>query len=92
MNILGLENEHHSMDVLNKEQIKTLEDALHLMCRKLSISEIDYEKGLITLGYLYNEGSKNQFVQYDFMKVNVAAESIPCLFWEVTNAVFHKCV
>lgn len=92
MVVIGKENEHHSMDVMDDKTVGLLEDFIKRMDRRLYIHKIDYQVGVIVLGYTYNIGTKDEWKQDDFMEVNVAAESVPCLLWEVVNKVFNKCV
>jgi hypothetical protein len=92
MVVIGKENEHHSMDVMDDETVGLLEKFIKRMDRRLYIHKIDYQLGVIVLGYIYNIGTDDEWKQDEFMEVNVAAESVPCLMWEVVNKVFHKCV
>lgn len=92
MVVIGKDAEHHSMDVMDDETVGLLEKFIKRMDRRLYIHKIDYQLGVIGLGYTYNIGTKDEWNQDDFMEVNVAAESVPCLMWEVVDKVFHKCV
>lgn len=92
MIVIGKENEHHSMDIIEDETIELLEKFIKRMDRRLYIHKIDYQVGIIGLGYTYNIDTKDEWNQDDFMEVNVSCESVPCLMWEVVNKVFNKCV
>lgn len=92
MKVIGKENNRHAMDVLTDSVTETLEKTLKVMERRLSLQVIDYETGYITLGYTYNIDTKDEWTETEFMKVNVGSESVPCLIWEVINAVFNRCV
>lgn len=92
MVVIGKENEHHSMDVMDDETVGLLENFIKRMDRRLYIHKIDYQVGVIVLGYTYNIDTKDEWKQDDFMEVNVSCESVPCLMWEVVDKVFHKCV
>lgn len=92
MIVIGKENEHHSMDIIEDETIELLEKFIKRMDRRLYIHKIDYHVGIIGLGYTYNIDTKDEWNQDDFMEVNVSCESVPCLMWEVVNKVFNKCV
>jgi hypothetical protein len=92
MVVIGKDAEHHSMDVMDDETVELLEKFIKRMERRLYIHKIDYQLGVIVLGYIYNIGTDDEWKQDEFMEVNVAAESVPCLMWEVVNKVFHKCV
>ena len=80
------------MDVMDDKTVDLLEKFIKRMDRRLYIHKIDYQVGVIGLGYTYNLGTKDEWTQDDFMEVNVSCESVPCLMWEVVNKVFHKCV
>lgn len=92
MIVIGKENEHHSMDIIEDETIELLEKFIKRMDRRLYIHKIDYQVGIIGLGYTYNIDTKDEWNQDYFMEVNVSCESVPCLMWEVVNKVFNKCV
>lgn len=87
---IGLENERKAMDVMTDNQLVTLENLLKEMDRRLSINSIDYSKGLISLNYLRNEGTPDEWVDENFVEVNVSMESIPCMIWEVVNKVWER--
>lgn len=92
MVVIGKENEHHSMDIIDDDTIELLEKFIKRMDRQLYIHKIDYQVGVIGLGYIHNIDKKSEWNQDDFMEVNVSCESVPCLMWEVVDKVFHKCV
>lgn len=92
MVVIGKENEHHSMDVMDDKTVELLEKFIKRMDKRLYIHKIDYQVGVIGLGYTYNLGTKDEWTKDDFMEVNVSCESVPYLMWEVVDKVFHKCV
>lgn len=92
INVIINENGHFAMDKFDTEDLNALEALLKRMDSNVGISTIDYKKGIVGLSYLYNRGKMEEFEQKDFLKVNVAGESVPCAIWEVVNKVFYKCV
>lgn len=92
MIVIGKENEHRAMDLIDDKTVELLEAFIKCMDRRLYIHKIDYQVGVIVLGYVYNIDTEDEWNQDDFMKVNVSCESVPCLMWEVVDKVFHKCV
>lgn len=92
MIVIGKENEHRAMDLIDDKTVKLLEAFIKRMDRRLYIHKIDYQVGVIVLGYVYNIDTEDEWNQDEFMEVNVSCESVPCLMWEVVNKVFHKCV
>ena len=92
MIVIGKENEHRAMDLIDDKTVELLEAFIKRMDRRLYIHMIDYQVGVIVLGYVYNIDTEDEWNQDEFMEVNVSCESVPCLMWEVVNKVFHKCV
>ncbi len=92
MVVIGKDAEHHSMDVLDDKTVELLENFIKRMDRRLYIHKIDYQTGVIVLGYIYNIDTKDEWNQDDFMEVNVSCESVPCLMWEVVDKVFNRVV
>jgi hypothetical protein len=92
MVILGKDTETYAMDALDDETINLLDTFIKRMDRRLYIHKIDYQMGVIGLGYTYNIGTKDEWNNDDFMEVNVSCESVPCLMWEVVDKVYHKVV
>lgn len=92
MIVIGKENEQRAMDLIDDKTVELLEAFIKCMDRRLYIHKIDYQVGVIVLGYVYNIDTEDEWNQDDFMKVNVSCESVPCLMWEVVDKVFHKCV
>lgn len=92
MIVIGKENEHRAMDLIDDKTVELLEAFIKCMDRRLYIHKIDYLVGVIVLGYIYNIDTEDEWNQDDFMEVNVSCESVPCLMWEVVDKVFHKCV
>lgn len=92
MIVIGKENEHRAMDLIDDKTVELLEAFIKCMDRRLYIHKIDYQVGVIVLGYIYNIDTEDEWNQDDFMEVNVSCESVPCLMWEIVDKVFHKCV
>ncbi len=92
MIVIGKENEHRAMDLIDDKTVELLETFIKRMNRRLYIHKIDYQVGVIVLGYTYNIDTEDEWNQDEFMEVNVSCESVPCLMWEVVDKVFHKCV
>lgn len=90
--VIGKENEKHAMSVLTDEQISVIEKAVQQIEHIACITKIDYEKGLIVIGLIHNKGTKDEFLDKNFLEVNVRAESVACMTWEVINKVFHRCM
>lgn len=90
--VIGKNEKPRSMDVLSEAQIQHLETLLKDMDSRLYIYKIDYHLGIIGLGYIRNKGTEDEWYDDEFIEVNVAMESVPCMLWEVVNKVFHKCI
>lgn len=90
--IIHTNPEKKQMDIFTDDQIQTLEKAIQLTDRHVYISKIDYDKGLVYIGMNYNEGTPNAFQEEDFMKINVACDSVPAAFKDVFNRVYDRCM
>ena len=80
------------MDRIPQETQTTLANLITKMDSNVGIERVDYDNETVVLNYTYNKGTKDEWVNHDFLKVNTAMESVPCAIWEVVNAVFRKCV
>ena len=85
-----MENEKKAMDVMTDEQLVTLENLLKEMNRRVAINSIDYTKGLIGINYTYSIDTPDEWVDENFLEVNVSMESVPCMIWEVVNKVWER--
>ena len=73
-------------------QLDTLEKAVQTVDRNLFISEVDFEKGTVSLGMVYNPGEPSQWKQEDFLVVNVACDSVAALFHDVYSKAYDRCI
>ncbi len=80
------------MDRFTEETKEKLDALIKSMDSKVGIDHIDYDREKVVLSYVYNKGTKDEWVNHNFYEVNTAMESVPCATWEVVNAVYHKCV
>ena len=87
-----LGNKMQKKQAEQEKQIQEYREEIKRMDRRLYIHKIDYQVGVIVLGYIYNIDTEDEWNQDEFMEVNVSCESVPCLMWEVVNKVFNKCV
>ena len=87
MKQIGKDNERTAMDVLSDEQIELFEKVTETYGASLFISGIDYVDGLIYIGVHYNKGTENAFDNEQYLKINVAGESVACMLWELTNVL-----
>lgn len=73
-------------------QLDTLEKAVQTVDRNLFVSEVNFEKGTVSLGMVYNPGEPSQWSQEDFLVVNVACDSVATLFHDVYSAAYDRCI
>lgn len=92
MVVIGKDAEHHSMDVMDDETVELLERFIKRMERRLYIHKIDYQLGVIVLGYIYNIGTEDEWKEDEHLEVSVGSDSVPCLMWEVVDKVYHRVV
>lgn len=92
MDIVHTNTNKSAMTVLSQDQIDTLEKAIQLTDSHVFISKIDYDVGMVHIGFHYNEGTPNAFDENDFMTINVASDSVPATFKDVFNQVYDRCM
>ena len=80
-------SENPAFDIFTTALLDTLEQACRTVEPRLYISELDYQKGTITLGMHYDN-----FDQADFIKVNVASDSVPAAFYDVYTCAYERCI
>jgi len=76
-----------AFNIFTLGQLDTLEQACCTVEHRLYISEMDYQKGTVTLGMHYDN-----FDQDDFIKVNVASDSVPAAFYDVYTCAYDRCI
>lgn len=80
-------SEKPAFSIFTLDQLDTLEQACRTVEPRLYISEMDYQKGTITLGMHYDN-----FDQADFIKVNVASDSVAAAFYDVYTRAYDRCI
>jgi hypothetical protein len=80
------------MGVMSEDHLDLLSRILQTADKGLVLSCVDYDKGLISVGMTYNKGSAEEWVQEDFLVVNVACDSVAAEIHEVYNAAYSRCV
>lgn len=80
------------MDKMSDEFIDTLEKAIRTVDRSLSIDTVDYGTGTVLVSMRYNHGTPDEWVQHDFIKVNVNADSNAAAFHDVYTQVYDRCI
>lgn len=85
-----ISSEKPRMSVLSDEKARTLEDAIRVFDRNLSIAEIDYQAGTIHVGITYR-GTDNEWTDDRFLSINVNCDSVSAIFWDVIKAVHERC-
>ena len=80
-------SEKPAFSIFTQDQLDTLEKACRTVEPRLFISELDYQKGTVTLGMHYDN-----FDQDDFMSVNVASDSVPAAFYDVYTRAYERCI
>lgn len=82
-----VQSDKPAFNIFTPAQLDTLEQACRTVEPRLYISEIDYQKGTVTLGMHYDN-----FDQDDFMSVNVASDSVPAAFYDVYTRAYERCI
>ena len=82
--------EGDSFSHFSPEQIKALENAIQTADRNYYISQMDYQKGTISVGLINNAGTQYEFKTDDFIVVNVACDSIAAAFYDVYTRAYKR--
>ncbi len=88
---VGKESKSVAMDILTADQIETIQKAITMIDKYLTVEEINYNTGRVRLGHRYINKT-GEFIDFNFMSINVSAESAGCMLWEIVNAVFNRCM
>lgn len=79
------------MAFLKLDVLETLQKFIQIVDKNLSIGEIDYEKGVIKVAMNYNRDTPDEWVQSDFLVVNVNADSVSAACHDVYTKVYDRC-
>ena len=80
------------MSVLGERDLETLEKFIQIVDKGLVLSSVDYDKGLICVGMTYNRGTSEEWVEEDFIVVNVACDSVAAACKDVYSAAYARCM
>ena len=79
------------MSYISEDVLETLQKFIQIVDKNLSIGEIDYGKGEIKVAMTYNRGTPDEWVEQDFIVVNVNADSVPAACHDVYTKVYDRC-
>lgn len=79
------------MNYIKLDVLETLQKFIQIVDKNLSIGEIDYGKGEIKVAMTYNKGTPEEWVEQDFIVVNVNADSVPAACHDVYTKVYERC-
>ena len=79
------------MDFIKLDVLETLQKFIQIVDKNLSIGEIDYGKGEIKVAMTYNKGTPDEWVEQDFIVVNVNADSVSAACHDVYTQVYERC-
>ena len=79
------------MDYIKLDVLETLQKFIQIVDKNLSIGEIDYGKGEIKVAMTYNRGTPDEWVDPDFIVVNVNADSVSAACNDVYTKVYERC-
>lgn len=81
-----------AMDIIDDSTLKLIDQLAKRMVHGLSLSRVDYDLGLISFDFTHNLGKDDEFVTKNELSVGVSNESVPCMIWEISNAIFNQYV
>ena len=73
------------MAFVNDEDRTTMEKALQMVDKRVYIEDINYERGVVVVGYRYEN-----YTERNWLEVNVAGDSVPTIFHDVYPRVYDK--
>lgn len=79
------------MAFIKLDVLETLQKFIQTVDKNLSIGEVDYEKGVIKVAMTYNRDTPDEWVQSDFLVVNVNADSVSAACHDVYTKVYDRC-
>lgn len=85
--IIGIETEHPYMDKFDDKSLQVMCDMVSTMNKSLYVSSVNYNTGRINVGVHHNVGTADAFDDNDYLSINVGAESIGCMFYEVAKCL-----
>ena len=77
--------EERRMSFVDDENRDTMEKALQMVDRNVYIANIDYARGVVVLGYRYDN-----YPEENWLEVNVACDSVPAILHDVFNKAYDK--
>jgi len=79
------------MDFIKLDVLETLQKFIQVVDKNLSIGEVDYGKGEIKVAMTYNRNTPDEWVDKEFLVVNVNADSVPAACHDVYTKVYDRC-
>ena len=76
------------MTELNETQKRNLENILKDMDARLYIVKLDYDNETVKIGYIRNRGTEDEWLDDNFLEVNVKGDSRAAVIRDVVKNVF----
>ena len=73
------------MAFVSDEDRTTMEKALQMVNKSVFIEDINYERGVVVVGYRLGN-----YTERNWLEVNVACDSVPTIFHDVYRKVYDK--
>lgn len=76
------------MTELTENQKKNLENILKDMDSRLYIVKLDYTEEVVKIGYIRNRGTEDEWLDDNFLEVNVKGDSRAAVIRDVVKSIF----
>lgn len=86
------QNNKPCMSILDNATLDTLDQAIKTVAPQAAIDTVDYDRGIISISHVYNQGTEHEWLDRKFMEINVASDSVAAAFYDVYTKVYDRCI
>ena len=79
------------MLIIDNLTLNVLDQAIKTIAPKAAVDTVDYDKGIVYISHIYNQGTPQEWVDHKFMEINVATNSVSATFYDVYTKVYKRC-
>lgn len=90
MDIKVVKSERRQMAELSEDQLETLEKMCKVCDPRYYIEEVNYETGIISIGYVHNPDTSHEWKESGFIEVSVGSDSAMAIFKDVYDTVYQR--
>ena len=86
------QNNKPCMSIFDNITLNVLDQAIKTVAPHAAVDTVDYDKGIIYISHVYNQGTPHEWVDHKFMEINVASDSVAAAFYDVYTRVYERCI